>query len=69
MEQERKLSNLFYDEWHNYSKMESYSSIIYKEERKVFISKMEESSCQIIELLNNLSLLCPNDYIFSEREL
>ena len=29
----------------------------------------KENNCQIIELHNRLSLLYPNDYIFSEREL
>ncbi|RIA82600.1 hypothetical protein C1645_862350 [Glomus cerebriforme] len=74
MEQERKLT-CFHDEWHNYLKMEQIFR--YHLQRRTssqinwysLFQEWKESDCQIIELHNRLSLIYPDDHIFSEREL
>jgi hypothetical protein len=65
----------FHDEWHNYSKMEQIFR--YHLQRRTssqidwysLFQEWKKSNCPIIELHNRLSLLYPDDYIFSEREL
>jgi hypothetical protein len=74
IEQARELT-CFHNEWHNYLKMEQIFK--YHLQRRTIshidwyslFQEWKESNCQIIELHNRLSLLYPNDYIFSEREL
>src|SRR2546429_936353 len=74
LEQAKKLI-CFHGEWNNYSKMEeifkyhlqkrTYSQVNWY----LLFQKWKKNNCQIIELHEQLDLLYPNGYIFSEREI
>ncbi len=74
LEQARKLL-CFHNEWHDYSKMEKiFRYHLHKRTCSQvnwysLFQEWKEDNCQIIELHSRLTLLYPDDYNFSEREV